>query len=91
MLNAGAKQVTEEIEIAAGRAIADVVTPGELSADYIVPTVFNPAGRDRGDECRRTLGRTDSLTLQHVEPPSSSAISSVIGHVIAPIALIRQP
>jgi malate dehydrogenase (oxaloacetate-decarboxylating) len=42
MLNAGAKQVTEEIEIAAGRAIADVVTPGELSADYIVPTVFNP-------------------------------------------------
>ncbi len=42
MLNAGARQVTEEIEIAAGRAIADVVTPGELSADYIVPTVFNP-------------------------------------------------
>ncbi len=42
MLNAAAKQVTEEIEIAAGRAIADVVTPGELSADYIVPTVFNP-------------------------------------------------
>jgi malate dehydrogenase (oxaloacetate-decarboxylating) len=42
MLNAGAKQVTEEIEIAAGRAIADVVTPAELSADYIVPTVFNP-------------------------------------------------
>jgi malate dehydrogenase (oxaloacetate-decarboxylating) len=42
MLNAGAKQVTEEIEIAAGRAIADVVTREELSADYIVPTVFNP-------------------------------------------------
>jgi malate dehydrogenase (oxaloacetate-decarboxylating) len=42
MLNASAKQVTEEIEIAAGRAIADVVTAGELSADYIVPTVFNP-------------------------------------------------
>jgi malate dehydrogenase (oxaloacetate-decarboxylating) len=42
LLNAGAKQVTEEIEIAAGRAIADVVTSAELSADYIVPTVFNP-------------------------------------------------
>ena len=42
MLNAGAQQVTKEIEIAAGRAIADVVTPGELSAEYIVPTVFNP-------------------------------------------------
>ncbi|HEY5092772.1 MAG TPA: NAD-dependent malic enzyme [Acidimicrobiales bacterium] len=42
LLNAGARQVTEEIEIAAGRAIADVVSAGELSADYIVPTVFNP-------------------------------------------------
>ena len=42
MLNAGAKQVTEEIEVAAGRAIADVVTAEELSAEYIVPTVFNP-------------------------------------------------
>ncbi len=42
MLNANAKQVTEEIEIAAGRAIAGVVSDDELSADYIVPTVFNP-------------------------------------------------
>src|SRR5665213_3208561 len=42
LLDAGAKQVTEEIEIAAGRAIADVVKEAELSANYIVPTVFNP-------------------------------------------------
>ncbi len=42
LLDVGAKQVTEEVEIAAGRAIADVVTPGELSPVYIVPTVFNP-------------------------------------------------
>ncbi|NNN00322.1 MAG: NAD-dependent malic enzyme [Acidimicrobiaceae bacterium] len=41
LLNAGAKRVTEEIEIAAGRAIADAVSEAELSADYIVPTVFN--------------------------------------------------
>ena len=43
LLDVGAKQVTEEVEIAAGRAIADVVTPDELSAVYIVPTVFNPS------------------------------------------------
>jgi malate dehydrogenase (oxaloacetate-decarboxylating) len=43
LLNVGARKVTEEIEIAAARAIANVVTPAELSADYIVPTVFNPA------------------------------------------------
>ncbi len=42
LLNAGAKKVTEEIEIAAARAIAAVVTDAELSAEYIVPTVFNP-------------------------------------------------
>jgi malate dehydrogenase (oxaloacetate-decarboxylating) len=43
LLDVGAKHVTEEIEIAAGRAIADVVTASERSATYIVPTVFNPA------------------------------------------------
>jgi malate dehydrogenase (oxaloacetate-decarboxylating) len=42
LLNVGASKITEEIEIAAGRAIADVVKESELSADYIVPTVFNP-------------------------------------------------
>jgi malate dehydrogenase (oxaloacetate-decarboxylating) len=42
LLDAGATKVTAEIEIAAGRAIADIVKPSELSAEYIVPTVFNP-------------------------------------------------
>ena len=42
LLDVGASKITEEIEIAAGRAIADVVKENELSADYIVPTVFNP-------------------------------------------------
>ncbi len=42
LLDTGASQVTEEVEIAAGRAIAAVVKDSELSADYIVPTVFNP-------------------------------------------------
>jgi malate dehydrogenase (oxaloacetate-decarboxylating) len=42
LLDVGASQVNEDIEIAAGRAIANVVKESELSADYIVPTVFNP-------------------------------------------------
>jgi malate dehydrogenase (oxaloacetate-decarboxylating) len=42
LLDVGAKHVTEEVEIAAGRAIAGVVTTSELSPTYIVPTVFNP-------------------------------------------------
>lgn len=43
LLDGGATQVTEEVELAAGRAIANVVKPHELSAEYIVPTVFNLA------------------------------------------------
>jgi malate dehydrogenase (oxaloacetate-decarboxylating) len=42
LLDVGASKITEQIEIAAGRAIADAVKENELSADYIVPTVFNP-------------------------------------------------
>ena len=42
LLDCGATRVTEEVEIAAGRAIAAAVKDSELSADYIVPTVFNP-------------------------------------------------
>ncbi len=42
LLDAGASQISEAVEIAAGRAIADIVKPSELSAEYIVPTVFNP-------------------------------------------------
>ncbi len=43
LLDVGATKINEEIEIAAGRAIAGVVKDNELTADYIVPTVFNPA------------------------------------------------
>jgi malate dehydrogenase (oxaloacetate-decarboxylating) len=42
LLDAGATRVTEEVELAAAHAIADIVDELELSADYIIPTVFNP-------------------------------------------------
>jgi malate dehydrogenase (oxaloacetate-decarboxylating) len=40
-LDARAPDITEEMKIAAARAIAGVIAPEELSADYIVPSVFN--------------------------------------------------
>ena len=43
LLDVRATKITEQIELAAGRAIADVVKETELSANYIVPTVFNPS------------------------------------------------
>jgi malate dehydrogenase (oxaloacetate-decarboxylating) len=41
LLDAGATRITEEVELAAAKAIADIVTESELSSDYIIPTVFN--------------------------------------------------
>jgi len=41
LLDAGASRVTEEVELAAAHAIADIVQESELSVDYIIPTVFN--------------------------------------------------
>src|SRR5689334_8585785 len=42
MLDAGAKAFTEEMALAAAKAIADAVKPERLNASYIVPGVFDP-------------------------------------------------
>jgi malate dehydrogenase (oxaloacetate-decarboxylating) len=36
-----AEAITEEMKIAAARAIAEIVTDEELREDYIIPSVFN--------------------------------------------------
>lgn len=41
LLDAGASRVTEEVELAAAHAIAEIVQYSELSPNYIIPTVFN--------------------------------------------------
>ncbi|CAG4919766.1 NAD-dependent malic enzyme [Acidithrix sp. C25] len=43
LLDVGARSITPQMEIAAARALAGIVGDEELSAAYIVPTVFNPA------------------------------------------------
>ncbi|HEU5065213.1 MAG TPA: NAD-dependent malic enzyme [Gaiellaceae bacterium] len=40
-LDVRAREITSEMEVAAAHAIAAVVKPEELEADYIVPSVFN--------------------------------------------------
>jgi malate dehydrogenase (oxaloacetate-decarboxylating) len=40
-LDARASDISEAMKLAAAEAIAGVITPAELSADYIVPSVFN--------------------------------------------------
>ena len=43
MLDAGTHEINEQTMIAAATAIADCVSPQELNANYIVPSVFDPA------------------------------------------------
>ena len=40
-LDVRASSITKRMEVAAGQAIAAAIAPDELSADYIVPSVFN--------------------------------------------------
>jgi malate dehydrogenase (oxaloacetate-decarboxylating) len=41
MLDVRARRVTQEMKIAAAKAIAEVIEPKELTADYIIPSVFD--------------------------------------------------
>ncbi len=41
-LEGHARQITEEMKLAAAQAIADLVTPEELCDDFILPEAFNP-------------------------------------------------
>lgn len=42
-LDIRARRITEAMKLAAARAIAGCITPGELGPEYIVPSVFNRA------------------------------------------------
>lgn len=38
-----AKDINEEMKMAAAKALSDLITPDKLSADYIIPYAFDPA------------------------------------------------
>ena len=40
-LDARAPKITEEMKLAAAYGIAEVISPSELSEDYIIPSVFD--------------------------------------------------
>jgi malate dehydrogenase (oxaloacetate-decarboxylating) len=52
------RRITEGMKLAAARAIADVIDPGELREDYIIPSVFN---RDVAAAVAEAVGREGQL------------------------------
>jgi malate dehydrogenase (oxaloacetate-decarboxylating) len=42
LLDAGVSKIEDELLVAAAEAIADCVTPSQLNASFIVPSVFDP-------------------------------------------------
>ena len=73
-LDVRASEITKEMEVAAAHAIASVVKPDELEADYIVPSVFN---RDVAPAVAGPSHRRPS-------PPASPARAPATGSRIRP-------
>jgi malate dehydrogenase (oxaloacetate-decarboxylating) len=58
LLDAQAKNVTDEVLVAAAKAIADRVSSDQLNASFIVPSVFDPAVTPAvAQAVRATLGK----------------------------------
>jgi malate dehydrogenase (oxaloacetate-decarboxylating) len=58
LLDAGATLITEEMLLAAAKALADCVEPSQLNASYIVPSVFHADVSQRVAEAVRNVARS---------------------------------
>ena len=45
-LDARASDINDAMKVAAAHALADLITPDKLSADYIIPEAFDPRVKD---------------------------------------------
>lgn len=67
-LEARATDITEEMKIAAVRAIADIIKPEELTEDYIIPGAFDERVADNvAREVAKTAIETGVSTLKKAE------------------------
>lgn len=58
LLDAGATQISEEMLLAAAKALADCVEPSELNASYIIPSVFHADVSQRVAEAVRNVAKS---------------------------------
>jgi malate dehydrogenase (oxaloacetate-decarboxylating) len=60
-LDAGAKQITENMKVAAARAIAATIGDDELAPDHIIPSVFHPGVAPAVAEACAEAARADGV------------------------------
>ena len=60
-LDVRAREITAEMEIAAAHALAGVIAPDELSADYIIPSVFDRGVATKVAEAVATAARAGGV------------------------------
>ena len=68
-LDVRATQITEEMKMAAARAIADIVSTEELREDYIIPSVFN----------REVVGAVASAVADEARESGTAEAGSEVG------------
>ena len=66
-LDARARNITEDMKVAAAKAIADVVSPDELHPSYIIPSVFNSDVAPAVAEAVRSTARRDATATRDDE------------------------
>jgi len=70
-LDARATMITEEMKVAAARAIADVIAPEELRPTYIIPSVFNERVAPAVAEAVRQVAAADASSDAAAVRPST--------------------
>jgi len=74
LLDCGARVISDDMKLAAARAIAGIVTPDELQPEYVVPSVFN---RDVAPAVARAVAATAEAAglARPVQPPEDPLYS----------------
>jgi len=66
-LDCGARQISEEMKVAAAHAIADCISDDELHEDYIIPSVFNRFVAQRVADAVIQVAREQGLARREVD------------------------
>jgi malate dehydrogenase (oxaloacetate-decarboxylating) len=77
LLDAHSHKVTTGMLLAAARALADVVKPDELEADYIVPSVFNREVAPAVAEAVAEAAERSGVARRHAREPDPSELAVV--------------